>query len=167
LNTDKVYHTIFLMLGSNLSDRISMLEAAKATIRKAGISITKESHLYETAAWGKTDQPPFINQVIQISCNLIPLELLARILDVEKELGRKRLEIWGPRCIDIDILYFNQQICIYDNLKIPHPEIQNRRFALAPLVEIASDFIHPVFNLSNATLLERCIDNLDVKKLDS
>lgn len=167
VNTDIVYQNIYLLLGSNLADRQLMLEAAKNQIRQKGITITGESHYYETAAWGNTDQPPFINQVIQLSTIQKPLDLLATILDIELELGRKRFEKWGPRCIDIDILYYNQEICVYDNLKIPHPEIQNRAFALEPLVEIAPEFIHPVFNISNATLLERCNDNLEVKKLVS
>jgi 2-amino-4-hydroxy-6-hydroxymethyldihydropteridine diphosphokinase len=167
IKKDIVYQNIFLLLGSNLSNRQAMLDAAKVKIGQEEISIVKESHFYETEAWGNTDQPSFINQVIQVNTALEPQILLSTLLAIEKELGRKRYERWGPRSIDIDILYYNQEICTYANLKIPHPEIQHRRFAIEPLVEIAPQFIHPVFNISNSILLERCTDNLEVLKLRS
>lgn len=167
IKKDIVYQNIFLLLGSNLSNRQAMLNEAKIKIELAGISIEEKSHFYETAAWGNTNQPSFINQVVQVNTVLEPQDLLSALLNIEKELGRKRFEKWGPRSIDIDILYYNQEICVYDNLKIPHPEIQHRRFALEPLIEIAPHFTHPVFNISNLILLERCTDNLEVLKLDS
>lgn len=154
-------------MGSNLEDRINMLRTAARKIESKGFKIVRYSSLYETAAWGKTDQPTFLNQVLEIETEETPEKLLKHILEIELELGRKRFEKWGPRCIDIDILYFRKKIVTTKSLKVPHPEIQNRKFALVPLTEIAPDYIHPVLNLNHKQLLERCRDNLEVNILNS
>jgi 2-amino-4-hydroxy-6-hydroxymethyldihydropteridine diphosphokinase len=164
---EKVFHTAYLLLGANLGNRRQNLEAAAQKIAQGKIRITKESALYETAAWGKTDQPSFYNQAIEITTELTPEELVGFLQQVEQACGRVRLEKWGARIIDIDILYYDQEIIASEHLKIPHPELHNRRFALIPLAEIAPDFRHPVLNLTTTGLLEYCEDKLEVKKVGS
>lgn len=159
---DKVFGNIFLLLGSNLEDRKEMLLSAAQNLENKGIIILNRSSFYQTEAWGNTDQPLFINQVLEIETNLSPEDLLKTILNTELELGRKRYQKWGPRCIDIDILYYRNKIITTPSLKVPHPEIQNRKFALVPVTEIAPDYIHPVLNLKNIQLLNNCDDNLEV-----
>ncbi|PZR33762.1 MAG: 2-amino-4-hydroxy-6-hydroxymethyldihydropteridine diphosphokinase, partial [Azospira oryzae] len=127
--------------------------------------LLKESSLYQTSAWGKTDQPDFLNQVIEISYEGDPFLLLKSLLDIESKMGRVRIEKWGTRIIDIDILFYGNTIVNGSDLRVPHPQIPYRRFTLIPLVEIAPDFIHPVLHQSNTQLLHECTDLLEVKKL--
>ncbi len=154
----------FLLLGGNLGDRKENLKKAGERIgEKCGILI-RSSSLYETAAWGKTDQPVFLNQAIEIKTELDAKQLMKKILEIEKEMGRERKEKYGPRVIDIDVLLYNDEQYNDSFLKIPHPEMQNRRFVLTPLAEIASGFQHPVFKKSISQLLKECPDKLRVKK---
>jgi len=154
----------YLLTGSNLGDRIMNLKTAEEMVGQQCGHVMKVSSLYETAAWGNTDQPPFLNQALGIETDLNAKQLIRRILKIEKGMGRIRKEKYGPRIIDIDILLFNQEIYDYLFLKVPHPELQNRRFALMPLAEIAAEIIHPVFNKPISQLLIECKDELDVKK---
>jgi 2-amino-4-hydroxy-6-hydroxymethyldihydropteridine diphosphokinase len=156
---------IYLLLGSNLDNRWKTLEKARTLIHNRVGEIYKSSKVYETAPWGNTTQPAFLNQVIIIRSALTPKKILSKTQSIETELGRIRKEKWGERSIDIDILYYNSQIYNTPNLKIPHPEIQNRRFTLVPLVEIAAKFLHPVLLKSNAELLTNCSDLLKVKRV--
>jgi 2-amino-4-hydroxy-6-hydroxymethyldihydropteridine diphosphokinase len=156
-------HKAYLLLGSNLGNRKEVLENAAVKIKEKIGVIGKYSSIYETLAWGIEDQPAFLNQVILVTTLLAPEELLITINIIEKELGRVRHEKWGERLIDIDILYFNNAIINTDDLKIPHPEIVNRRFTLIPLVEIAAEFIHPNLNKNQKELLFLCKDSLEVK----
>ena len=155
----------FLLTGTNLGDREKNLQQANELVGKFCGSIVKLSSVYETAAWGKTDQPNFLNQVLQIKTRLMPEDLMNEILKIENLMGRKRSERYGPRIIDIDILFFNEAIIDEPNVKIPHPELQNRKFALAPLAEIAPALQHPVFQLSISELLAKCPDQLNVNKI--
>lgn len=149
---------VYLLLGSNLQNPALQLEIARQRLaEKAGI-IVSESPVYRSAPWGVEDQPEFANQVLCIETRFSALELLKCLQTIELNMGRKRIVKWGSRIIDIDILYYNKQIITQDTLKIPHPELQNRRFTLVPLCDIAPDFIHPVFNISNQTMLQRCKD---------
>jgi len=158
---------IFLLLGSNLGDRLNNLTTARLLIEEKVGKIIHQSSVYRTEAWGKTDQPDFYNQVIQLQSVLLPEDLLASVLTIEKEMGRVRIEKWGTRVIDIDILFYNNsQISTY-SLQVPHPEIQNRKFTLLPLDEIASDFIHPAFQKSIHQLLIECPDQLPVVRMIS
>jgi 2-amino-4-hydroxy-6-hydroxymethyldihydropteridine diphosphokinase len=154
----------YLLTGGNLGDRKETLAKASDLINKHCGKIIKSSALYETAAWGKTDQPAFLNQALELDTSLTARQLIRCILKVEKMMGRIREEKYGPRLIDIDILLFNNEKHNYDLLHLPHPEMQNRRFALLPLAEIAADVIHPVFNRSITELLAECPDKLEVKK---
>lgn len=154
----------YLLTGGNLGDRQSNLSQAKNMIEQECGRATNASSLYETAAWGNSDQPSFLNQALEIATRLSASQLLRKILAIEKMMGRIRKEKYGPRIIDIDILLFNTEIFDLPNLKVPHPELQNRRFALLPLTEIAPDLIHPLLNKSIVQLLKECNDELDVKK---
>ncbi|NVK82834.1 MAG: 2-amino-4-hydroxy-6-hydroxymethyldihydropteridine diphosphokinase [Cytophagia bacterium] len=153
---------IYLLLGTNIGNRNKNLERAREMLVSNSITIRRESNIYETAAWGKEDQEPFLNQVIEVETGKSPQRMLFIANMIEKEMGRERFEKWGSRLIDIDILYFNDIVFQEESLKIPHPEIQNRRFTLTPMVEIAPDFIHPSLQKSQSQLLEDCADSLEV-----
>lgn len=152
---------IYLLLGSNMDNRLSNLEEAKTQLG----GVIASSSIYITAAWGNEKQPDFYNQVIKIDSKLSPQALLEDILKVEKNIGRVRLEKWGPRIIDIDILFYKADIINTSTLTIPHPEIQNRRFALTPLAELAPSLVHPVLKKTVVQLLEECKDPLPVTRL--
>lgn len=158
--------TVFLLLGSNMGDRESFLFGARNAIELAVGPIIGVSSLYQTASWGKTDQPDFINQVLKVQTALLPDVVLDSILDIETQLGRLRSEKWSSRTIDIDILFYNQEEINKPDLKIPHPNLHQRAFTLVPLVEIEPECIHPVFNKSVSTLLEELNDPLSVQKLN-
>lgn len=122
------------------------------------------SAVYETAAWGITEQPDFYNQVLLVATALQPEPLMQTILLIENEMGRVRKERYGPRIIDIDLLLFNDLIYNTALVTVPHPRISERRFVLEPLNEIAPHKIHPVFNQTVSQLLEACKDTSFVKK---
>ncbi|HEX6849356.1 MAG TPA: 2-amino-4-hydroxy-6-hydroxymethyldihydropteridine diphosphokinase [Chitinophagaceae bacterium] len=157
--------TAHLLIGGNLGDRKENFLSAISLIREQCGSLTKSSSIYETEAWGKTDQPSFLNQALEISTSLNARQLMRKILKIEKEMGRVRKEKLGPRLIDIDILLFENEIHDLRFLKIPHPEMQNRRFVLVPLAEIDPSLQHPVMKKTIAELLEECPDNLAVRKI--
>jgi 2-amino-4-hydroxy-6-hydroxymethyldihydropteridine diphosphokinase len=147
-----------------MGDREELLATARALINEQCGAIISASSLYETAAWGKTDQAAFLNQALEVETSMNARQLIRRILKIEKQMGRVRKEKYGPRIIDIDILLFNDEKHNYAFLKLPHPELQNRRFALLPLAEIAASTVHPVFMKTIAALLTDCKDELQVKK---
>jgi 2-amino-4-hydroxy-6-hydroxymethyldihydropteridine diphosphokinase len=155
----------FLLLGSNLGDKEKTISQAIKMLGESG-TIYGISSLYRTVAWGKKDQPDFLNQITILETGFSCEDLLKKILEIEIKLGRVRGHKWAERTIDIDILYFNQEIIVTEHLKIPHPQIQFRRFTLIPLAEIAPDHKHPVLNISSAQMLERCEDRLEVVKAD-
>jgi 2-amino-4-hydroxy-6-hydroxymethyldihydropteridine diphosphokinase len=154
----------YLLTGGNIGDRESMLNQARQLLKEYCGQITAQSSLYETAAWGHTSQPAFLNQALELSTPLNAKQLIRKILKLEKMMGRERKQKYGPRIIDIDILLFNNETLDISFLKIPHPELQNRRFALLPLSEIAPGIIHPVLNKTISELLNKCSDKLPVKK---
>jgi 2-amino-4-hydroxy-6-hydroxymethyldihydropteridine diphosphokinase len=157
--------TVIILIGGNLGDRSSNLKKATSEISETIGTIKTRSSLYETEAWGKTDQPKFLNQVLIVSTNLSPAQVLKYALETETKLGRVRAEKWGARLIDIDILYFDNQVINSGNLTVPHPGIAKRRFVLEPLVEVIPDFVHPVLNKTHRQLLAECKDILSVKQI--
>jgi len=156
---------VFLLLGSNLGDRRASLKKAISFIEKEIAPVISLSSVFETQAWGKTDTPDYLNQVITLESELPAQTILEKILVIEKKMGRIRKEKWGSRTIDIDILFYGQEIINTGNLIIPHAELHNRRFTLEPLAEIAPEFIHPILKKSILTLKNKLNDNLIVKKL--
>ncbi|MHB1922966.1 MAG: 2-amino-4-hydroxy-6-hydroxymethyldihydropteridine diphosphokinase [Chitinophagaceae bacterium] len=155
----------FLLLGSNLGNRLKNLSLAADLISIQIGEITNVSGFYETQAWGNLKQPDYLNQVLETNSNLTPMEILQRSMEIENMLGRIRNKVWEPRIIDIEILFYNDQIIQKDRLKIPHPYLTDRKFALVPMAEIAPHWIHPVFHQSIKELLDSCKDILEVKRL--
>ena len=134
---------MYLGIGSNIGDRDANLREALARLETDGISIVRRSSLYETAPREVLDQPWFLNAVVEAKTELFPLQLLARIRNVEHEMGRRRVTPKGPRNIDIDILFYGRSLIQSAELEVPHPRIGERRFVLEPLAEIAPEFRHP------------------------
>lgn len=157
---------VYLLLGGNLGDRILYLQQARESINRQVGTLTRSSNVYETAAWGKTDQPNFLNQVLEVQTELTPEEVLQRINGIEQELGRVRHEHWGARVIDIDILFYNSLVLQTQRLTIPHPQLHLRRFTLLPLAELAPELVHPVLGKSILQLLQECPDELEVWVLE-
>lgn len=157
--------TAYLLIGGNLGVRLLNLQKAKAAIVEKIGKISTESSIYETAAWGIEDQPDFLNQVLEVMTELSPEELLVEIHLIEGELERKRLQKWGTRTMDIDILFYESQLVDTPSLKIPHPYLHKRRFTLVPLCELIPNFVHPVLHKTVERLLLECGDELEVKKL--
>jgi len=158
--------SFFLLLGSNLGERLANLQEARLQISRSVGKIITVSSVYKTAAWGNVNQPDFYNQAIEFEPWLDPHATLLKINEIEKSMGRVREERWGSRLIDIDILIWSQQVVHNPDLIIPHAQLQSRRFALVPLVELAPDFIHPVLKKSLSQLLAECPDTLAVTQLE-
>lgn len=153
---------IYILLGTNLGDRLQVLKQACLLIEKNTGVITKKSKVYQTEPWGISDQPAFLNQALQLETQLQPHALLKALQDIENTIGKKKVGKWRERLIDIDILYYGQMITHDQELTLPHPEIQNRRFALVPLCELSPDWKHPVLNQTQEELLATCPDTLGV-----
>ena len=156
----------FLLLGTNLGDRKKNLTVARNSIELNVGPIIKASTIYRTAAWGKTDQPDFLNQAVGVETEFPATRVLKEILEAERIMGRMRSVKWSERLIDIDILFYGNSVVNTPELTIPHPQLPHRRFALVPLAEISPDFIHPLLNLTIAALLERCPDLLEVTAVE-
>lgn len=155
----------YLLIGGNLGDRIKNLDFAKIWIEKNIGDVINNSSIYETAAWGITEQPDFLNQVLLVETKLSAQEVLHKILSIENKMGRIRTQKNASRIIDIDILFFNDEVIDEPGLTIPHPEIQNRKFALIPMAEIAPDIVHPLLGQSIKNLLSTSKDKLEVRQL--
>jgi len=158
-------NSVFLITGGNIGNRRKNLQTAAALIEKQLGNIIQSSKIYETEAWGIRDQNSFYNQVHMIETELSANTLIKKILRIEEEMGRIRTIKNAARIIDIDILFFNDDIVNEQNLTIPHPEIINRRFVLMPLDEIAPAMIHPVYQKSIHQILLMCKDDLKVTPL--
>lgn len=154
---------VFLGLGSNLGDRAGNLsEAVKMIVESAGTIISRSS-VYETEPWGFESKSQFLNIVVCLDTGLNPSGLLGRILMIESELGRIRTDTgYSSRNIDIDILFYGDDIISGESVRIPHPRLHERRFVLIPLAEIAPALVHPVLNKTIQTLLDECEDKCKV-----
>jgi len=156
--------TAYLSLGSNMGNRQENLVQGLEFLKNcSGIDLVKVSSFYETEPVGYEDQDWFLNAVAEIATNLSPQELLGVVAEVEKELGRVRTIRWGPRTLDVDILFYGQELIVEENLEVPHPRIQERAFVLQPLAEIAPDLIHPYYGQTIEEMLENLAEPETVK----
>ena len=156
---------VYLLLGGNLGDRQAYLKDAISHIETEVAPVVKASAIYETQSWGKTDSPDYLNQVILIQTELSAQTLLQKLLNIEWVIGRTREEKWGPRIIDIDILFYGDEVIDETDLQVPHPHLHTRRFTLEPLAELAPTLIHPVLLKNILQLKNELTDSLIVKKL--
>jgi 2-amino-4-hydroxy-6-hydroxymethyldihydropteridine diphosphokinase len=158
---------VYLLLGSNLGNRQENLEKALQHISRQAGPIVTASPVYETAPWGNEKQNPFYNQAVEVHTTLAPHALMASLLVIESLLGRIRSkEKYGPRLIDIDLLFYNDTIINTPELTLPHPYLHTRRFVLVPLNELKPDLVHPVFQKTINQLLAECPDTLAVKRVN-
>lgn len=153
-------YSVFIGVGSNLGDRYKQVMAAALAVR--GLPDTKyiwASSVYETDPYGKKDQPKFLNAVIQIETSLQPPDLLRALKAIESNLGRVSAERWGPREIDLDILVYDGYVHQDEIVQVPHPDLENRKFVLVPLREIAPDLVHPISGMTMEELANACRDS--------
>jgi len=156
-------HTAYLLLGSNIGNRLQYLQQANEKIQQTpGIQIQSASSIYETAAWGLEDMPAHLNMALKVKTILSAQQLLEEVLRIELELDRARQQKWGARTLDIDIIFYDNQVSTSETLTLPHPLLQERRFVLIPMAEIAADYLHPIFNQTVAELLASTKDQLPV-----
>jgi len=147
-------HRVFLSIGSNIGEKEKNCLEAIAILKKSGLIIKKTSSVYITEPWGLKNQPDFANMAVEAFTELEPLELLCLLKKIEKNMGRKPTVKYGPRIIDIDIIFYDALVYKSEKLTIPHPLMHERYFVLKPLSEIAPDFVHPVLNLTVKELLD-------------
>jgi 2-amino-4-hydroxy-6-hydroxymethyldihydropteridine diphosphokinase len=153
----------YLSLGGNLGNTIEIFQNSREILTKKVGKITQISSLYQTAAWGPIPQNDFINQVIEVETKLSAPELMDILLEIELQQGRVRQERWGPRTLDLDIIFFGEQLISTESLEIPHPRMEDRKFVLIPMVEINPNLIHPISRKSIRQILLECKDECDCK----
>jgi len=158
-------HLAYISLGGNIGNTLEIFQNALLAIEKKLGKIIQKSSIYQTAAWGKEDQNDFLNQVILIETSFDAKKLLDSLLTIELLFERKRIERWGPRTLDLDLLSFDNQIVQAVSLTLPHPRIQERKFILVPLAELNPNWVHPMLRKSVSELLDNCADQLKVKGL--
>jgi 2-amino-4-hydroxy-6-hydroxymethyldihydropteridine diphosphokinase len=152
---------VYIGFGSNLGDREGYIKRALSLMEKEGIHIEAISPIIETEPYGREDQPLFLNGVLKARTEIPPLKLLKILKKIEKETGRKQREKWGPREIDLDILFYDDLVLNTEELKIPHSDLHNRMFVLKPLVDLDPDFIHPILKKTIRELYEELREKFD------
>ncbi|HEM5491386.1 TPA: 2-amino-4-hydroxy-6-hydroxymethyldihydropteridine diphosphokinase [Streptococcus suis] len=159
-------HLAYLSIGGNMGDRKSYLEAALEKLDKhPDCRLGSVSHIYETPAWGKTDQADFLNLACQVETDLSAQDFLALCQQIELDLDRVRVEKWGQRTIDLDIIFWDEEKIQEENLIVPHPYAHERAFVLLPLADIARDFCHPILGQKVEELVSNLGDTSDIKKI--
>ena len=159
----------FILFGSNMGDKNKIYAQACLSINNRCGRIVAQSSAYESEPWGFEAKEWFLNRLIVVETELEPEAMLHQLLDIEAELGRVRHPEAGgytSRTADLDILYYGSRIVLTDSLTIPHPRLHQRRFALLPLCEVAPEFVHPAFNMTQTELLKRCFDFSEVRKIE-
>jgi 2-amino-4-hydroxy-6-hydroxymethyldihydropteridine diphosphokinase len=162
----KRYINVYFGLGANTGDLRANLRLAIAEIERHIGKVVRKSSLYQTQPWGVAEQPPFLNQVVMVNTTKSPRDILEALTRIERLLGRERKEKWGPRVIDIDILFYGKRVVRDKGLEIPHPEIQNRAFVLVPLMELDPELEHPLLKKPIDELYMHCADASEVVMLD-
>lgn len=167
LQIDKrINKTLILSFGGNVGNVRGVFKSAKVCVEEEIGKVVKKSSLYKTAAWGVENQPDFLNQVLIVETNLTPKNCLTKILAIEKKMGRIRSgKRWEERVIDIDMLFYEDEIIDLKELKVPHPYIQDRNFILVPLAEVCCEYVHPQLNKTIIVLKNECNDRLKVEKV--
>jgi len=156
---------VILSLGSNIGDRLEHIRNAEALIESSVGHIIARSPIYETAPWGKLDQQAFVNSIISLSTASMPSEVMKKTQEIERVLGRKKIDHWGPRVIDIDIIFYADWLVRKHDLVIPHPQMQYRNFVLRPIFDIDKNIMHPKLNKTMEELYLDSPDQSEVKKL--
>ena len=144
---------VYIAFGSNIGDRGTAIEEALNLIEQNEMKIVKRSKIYETEPYGYVDQPSFLNGAVEVETNLSCRDVLERLLSIENQIGRVREFKWGPRIIDLDIIFYNNEIYDEEDLKVPHPDMQNRDFVLKPLNDLCPDYVHPILGNTIRELL--------------
>jgi 2-amino-4-hydroxy-6-hydroxymethyldihydropteridine diphosphokinase len=161
-------HKAVLLIGGNLGDRKALIFRAKQMLETHIGACIQHSSIYESEAWGFQAESNFYNQILILETELSAADILEIALKIESDLGRKReSNSYASRSMDIDILFYDEQIIHQENLIIPHPRLHLRRFTLLPLVEILADFVHPEIKKTLGELLDSCDDDLKTKKLEN
>lgn len=155
---------VFLQLGSNLGDRELLLQAAIISIEEIVGEVVKKSKVYESTPWRVEGQENYLNQILKVKTKLQADNVLVSILEIEKNLGSLKLEKWGERLIDIDIIFYNDAIIETAELCVPHKHMHERMFVLTPLHDIAPEVVHPKYNKTVDELLQICTDTEVVKE---
>jgi len=150
---------VYVALGSNMGNSHSIINDAKILIENNGMKILACSKIYKTKPYGYLEQPDFTNGMLHVETELSCNEVLEKLLSIEQELGRVRVIHWGPRIIDLDIIFFNNEIYNEEKLKVPHPDMQNRDFVLGPMCDLNEEFVHPVLGVSMRELLNKLNSN--------
>ncbi len=157
---------VFIGIGSNLGDQNANFYHAAQLLLQNSILIIRRSPIYHTSPWGYLDQPGFLNAVLEIETDAHPLSLLHILKSIEKKIGRQQSQKWGPRIIDLDILFYDHLILKTPELTIPHPLIAERLFVLIPLADLSPDFVHPVLGKTISTLLKEKAARSDGERVE-
>lgn len=156
-------HLLYLLLGSNLGKKKEQINTAVELIGERIGKVTALSSFYETEPWGFDSDDLFLNMAVEITTLLSPEEVIRKTSQIEDQCGRKRSDVYSSRTLDIDILFYDDVVLDKDDLKIPHPRLQERRFVLVPMAEIAPELVHPVFRKTMRELLQGCPDQKGVR----